>query len=88
MHRSLDQINIFSKHLLLRGNTADMSAMLVEKETGRDMYKALIPAGSQRNCWASVKMAALGKSWQVGRQPSPMGNGTFMCIYYLIFSVS
>lgn len=27
------------------------------------------------------------KSWQVGSQPLPMGNGTFVCIYDLIFSV-
>lgn len=47
MHRSLGQISIFSKHLLMRRNTADLSGRLGEKEARRDRYNSLTPAGSQ-----------------------------------------
>lgn len=47
MHRSLDQISIFSKHLLVRGNTTDVSGRLGETEAGRDMDKSLTPVDSQ-----------------------------------------
>lgn len=47
MDRSLDQISILNKHLLTRGDTADILVRLEEKGAGRDIRKSLTPVDSQ-----------------------------------------
>lgn len=59
MDRSLDQISILNKHLLVRGDTADILGS--GRKEQEDTCKSLTPVDTQWNCWAGGRMDAVGR---------------------------